>query len=581
MQSLTLRAVIHDLASREGSRVIDVVARDAWEHHLRFEDGAVLVLGLHPEHNTVYLTAAAGGRDASPSPLTRSLARTLVGSRFVDAAQAGLDRVAALRFRGRDRLGDPVAYQVVLELTGNGANLALVEGDAPWSGKIVDRLRDQRSRAHPRRLNPGSRYAPPASGKVDAAAADDAVLAAALRATGSPPTKQRLIEAWEGMSPESAREILAGGGELTETEAAARWREFTAATAPGDPPGNRYAPAVVESAGSIEVLCFVPEATTAGPPAQVTRCGTVFAALEEAHRRFRAAGRETRQSSLAVNLKVARRRAEKALGALDREENDDRDPRRLRQLGETLLAAAHEFPKGATAAALTLPDTGEAVTVRLNPALSAAENAELYFRKARKADRAGSAIDDRRRELEQTVDALEDLAARLAGFGDGEPDAAWLGDAKRLGVALPKEHADKVRDTAPGRELPGSLQPRRYDLGQGWEVLVGRSDQGNHVLTFELSRPEDIWMHAEGCPGSHVVLRHDERGKEPPRAVLLTAAGIAAFHSKARGATKVPVTVASRRHVRRPRKAPVGQALVGEHKTVMVAPVDPDARRNR
>jgi predicted ribosome quality control (RQC) complex YloA/Tae2 family protein len=111
--------------------------------------------------------------------------------------------------------------------------------------------------------------------------------------------------------------------------------------------------------------------------------------------------------------------------------------------------------------------------------------------------------------------------------------------------------------------------------------MVGRSDKGNHVLTFELSRPDDTWMHASGCPGSHVVLRHDERGKEPPRDVVLAAAAIAAFFSKARGAAKVPVTVAAKRHVRRPRKAPIGQALVGEHKTVMVAPVDPDARRSR
>jgi predicted ribosome quality control (RQC) complex YloA/Tae2 family protein len=86
-------------------------------------------------------------------------------------------------------------------------------------------------------------------------------------------------------------------------------------------------------------------------------------------------------------------------------------------------------------------------------------------------------------------------------------------------------------------------------------------------------------MHAENCPGSHLVLRHHEKARVPPREVTLTAAGIAAFFSKARNSAKVPVTVAEKRHVRRPRKAPIGQAMVGEHKTVIVVPLNPEDKR--
>jgi predicted ribosome quality control (RQC) complex YloA/Tae2 family protein len=72
------------------------------------------------------------------------------------------------------------------------------------------------------------------------------------------------------------------------------------------------------------------------------------------------------------------------------------------------------------------------------------------------------------------------------------------------------------------------------------------------------------------------VLRHHEKGKEPPGEILARAAAYTAFFSKARGSGKVPVTVTEKRHVRKPRKAPVGTVLVGTHRTILVGPRDPD-----
>jgi predicted ribosome quality control (RQC) complex YloA/Tae2 family protein len=85
-------------------------------------------------------------------------------------------------------------------------------------------------------------------------------------------------------------------------------------------------------------------------------------------------------------------------------------------------------------------------------------------------------------------------------------------------------------------------------------------------------------MHADQVPGSHVVLRHPEKGKEAPHDVLLAAASLAAWHSQARNAGKVPVLVTEKRHVRRPRGGAPGKALVGgKHRTLMVRPGEPEA----
>ena len=106
--------------------------------------------------------------------------------------------------------------------------------------------------------------------------------------------------------------------------------------------------------------------------------------------------------------------------------------------------------------------------------------------------------------------------------------------------------------------------------------MVGKSNRGNEVLTFELARPEDVWMHAHQSAGSHLVLRHDEKGKEPPRSVLFSAAAIAAYYSKARGSSKVPVLVSQKRFVRKPRKAPIGTVTVSKYETLMVSPHCPE-----
>ena len=83
-------------------------------------------------------------------------------------------------------------------------------------------------------------------------------------------------------------------------------------------------------------------------------------------------------------------------------------------------------------------------------------------------------------------------------------------------------------------------------------------------------------MHAHQSAGSHLVLRHDEKGKEPPRSVLVSAACIAAYYSKARGSSKVPVLVSHKRFVRKPRKAPIGMVTVSKYETLLVAPHCPE-----
>jgi predicted ribosome quality control (RQC) complex YloA/Tae2 family protein len=296
-------------------------------------------------------------------------------------------------------------------------------------------------------------------------------------------------------------------------------------------------------------------------------------AVAEAHRLRQAAGSTGAGAGpLARALSRAAARVERALAALAEEASGD--PEDLRTAAEALLAAAHAIRPGTTEIEVPDPHAGGSRKIRLNPKLGAAANAELYFKRARKAERRAGRSGQRRRQLLDQRRALRDLQARLAAGGEAAADEAWQKEAHEHGVVLPSPPLTEAARSS-GGDLPGAVRPRRYDLGGGWTALVGRSSRGNEILTHEIARPDEVWMHADQAAGSHLVLRHAERGRKPPENVVMAAAAIAAWFSKSRHSGKVPVLVTEKRHVRRARRAPIGTVLVGTHRNVMVAPRNP------
>jgi predicted ribosome quality control (RQC) complex YloA/Tae2 family protein len=107
--------------------------------------------------------------------------------------------------------------------------------------------------------------------------------------------------------------------------------------------------------------------------------------------------------------------------------------------------------------------------------------------------------------------------------------------------------------------------------------LVGRSNRENDILTHRVARQRDLWFHARGVAGSHVIMQRGSHRDNPSREILSRAAAIAAYYSKARTSGLAPVVYTERRYVRKPRKAPPGLAVCIREKVLMVRPVLPPA----
>lgn len=235
----------------------------------------------------------------------------------------------------------------------------------------------------------------------------------------------------------------------------------------------------------------------------------------------------------------------------------------LRMAGELLLANLHRVAPGQERAELPGFD-GNMVIIALDPSRSTAENAQRYFRRYKKA-KAGLAILRERHEECRRESAFLDAAKEEVKKAPGREEL--------LAVRSQLVRRGYVRDpqgTAAGGKM--SAPPYRTVLFEGWQILVGKSAAGNDHITMKLARPEDLWLHAEGMPGSHVLVRNPGN-KDVPEGVLLRAASLAAYFSKGRSSSKVPVAYTRAKFVKKPKGAVPGTVTLAERRTLMAEPL--------
>jgi len=225
-----------------------------------------------------------------------------------------------------------------------------------------------------------------------------------------------------------------------------------------------------------------------------------------------------------------------------------------RQYGEIILANLKEIKKGQKSIRCANPysDKDEFVEIPLEPALTAEKNAENYFNLARRLETSVAIL---KKRFEAQRHKFEELKKTI----ESPPPST-----------IPKTRENAVREK-PAIKLPF----RQIDLPDGWRLYIGKSAQANDELTFSFARKDDIWFHAWQAAGSHVVLRRPRKGEIPSKHLLLQAAGMAAYFSKAKTSSKVPVIYTEVRHVRKIRGA-AGKVSVTNEKQVMVKPQAPE-----
>src|SRR5438309_3273048 len=310
-----------------------------------------------------------------------------------------------------------------------------------------------------------------------------------------------------------------------------------------------------------------------------TQATEEFPISPELERRYQerdeARARARQLDAVKASLRKTLKRAVKRIEALEADLAKAERYRDYNRYGELLKSHLGEIQKGA--ASITVPDYFDPalpeIVLPLDPAKSPQGNLDDYFRKYKKYQNAQKAIRPRLKAAQAEVAALRE---RLAALDRGEEPIVGEGNpAERQGGLVPSLSNWAGMNPAPTvtarhkKRLPPAKPFLRFTSEAGDAILVGRNSRENEELTFGLARSHDLWLHASGAPGSHVVLRL-EKGGELRKESLLDAATLALHYSDLRKSGQGEVLYTHRKHVRKPRGAKPGLVTVTQDKRLFI-----------
>lgn len=572
MDAFCLTAIIRELqAVLPDVTISRALQLDQWSlllifHRGRGPDG--LLLSVKPGAPRIELLSPPRKPASHSSRFGDLVASKTQGALVEGVEQVGLDRIMAIHLRGGSL--QEAAMTLYVELLGPASNAVLVDRT---TGTIMDRLRAASGRTRGETSGPGEPYRPPLDGsRVDPRGVGEDEFQALVRthlAEGMD-AAHVLSAGFAGFSSLMAKELVTRSGLSTLTsadeQARALWVPFRdlmdrVATASFEPRllmGNDGEP--------VGLVAFPLVTVPADYQVPYFTMTEAFAAY---HR-----SRERGERLEAIRIGLLRRlhceidAADRLSVGLGQEASIYRDGELHARKGRLLLANRAVIRRGQQIVELTdyADPAQQALRIELDPACSLDENAQRYFARHRKAKRGAQIVAERLTETTNRLCTLQTLMkqAEMANDLSGlqQIDAALSRVARRRPIQGPV--APRVRESK-------GPEPRTFRSSDGLAILVGKSGAGNDHLTWRLARSHDLWLHAQGIRGSHVLVRL-QKGKQAPHRTLCEAAQLAAYYSRARGEGKVPVDYVLRKYLRKPKAAAPGAVLLTQEKTITVQP---------
>ncbi len=519
-----------------------------------------LLLSANANQARVQLTAQAYENPAEPPMFCMLMRKHLQGARLAELMQVDGDRVLRIAFDGVGELGDAVRKTLVLEMMGRYSNLTLVDEN----GVIQDCIRHVNSEmSRVRVLLPGLPFPPPPpQDKLHPATLTPSTLAERLHAQGGPADKA-LIACVSGMAGVCARELCTRMGlEPGETLAQIDVDRFAEGLCAffANPDGHFMPVTLRDETG----LCtdFFPHLYRSFDESLQAPYPTLSAAMDafylgrDLHLRM-----QQRSASLQKHIKTNIARLEKKRALMLETLQESEKAEQYRVFGELLTANLHAIPKSAAFAdVLDYYDPAQrTVRIPLIASLTPAKNAQSYYKKYRKAKGAEQYAREQliviNRELELLESTLDDLDKCVTSA-----------DLAEIRVLLSENGFLRPESTGRKAKKPVEGQPYRFSAPDGTEILIGKNALQNDRLTLR-ARGEETWLHAQGVPGSHVILRTEQ---EPTPETLLLGAKLAAYFSKGRNHPGLPVDFTRRKYVKKAAGAPAGFVTYTHFQTVRV-----------
>ncbi len=542
MDGLTIGAVCAELSDAlVGARVdkVNQPENDELVIFCRGRDGnEKLFISANASFARLCLTDASKQNPLTPPAFCMLLRKHLNGTKILSFEQPFNERIVFITFEGLNDFNEPERKRLVVEIMGKYSNIILTDEN----GKIIDAIQRVNSlMSRVRLIQPGMTYElPPSQGRLDPFGGDIPDIS---------PIPRLIADTFTGVSRQAAEEIAYLCEKSPFRQALAEFLEpYTA---------HNFKPVIqLDENGAPVDFYAVPQKRFL--PEFFKPCGSISEAIE-AYYAMRDRLQHVRERARELRLLVGNllEKAERKQARQHEKLLECADMEKYRIYGELLTANIYKAARGAKSITVqNYYDNMLPLEIPLDNTVSPAANAQRYFKLYNKLKTASKLLGEQMNETARDIDFLTGQAENIdkcesdSDLSDIRHELAEAGYAKQ-----PKT-----------KQKPAESRPMHFVSSSGTDIYVGKNNTQNDRLTLHFARSDDLWLHTKDIHGSHVIVCSDA----PDDRTVEEAAMLAAYYSKARASSNVPVDATKRKFVKKPSGALPGKVIYTNQTTYYI-----------
>lgn len=571
LDGVFLRLIKNQLEPLIGGRVdkIHQPSREEILLTIRTREGAFrLLFNTGAGNARVHVTTAEIENPKTPPMFCMLMRKHLSSGKLMDIRQDGFERILYFDFDSANEMGDICRFTLAIEIMGRHSNLILINSE----NKIVDSIkRVGQDMSSVRMILPGMTYTlPPKEQRFSLIDNESSEICNGVKDYPKYTLPKALMKVIEGISPVFAREAefyTAKGEELVvenmTDEHFDRLNFFIKKTASDLKSGENKYTVLRTKDGLLKDFCFCDISQYGNlmitkqfeSPCEVL---DYFYSQRDSVARMKQKAQDLFKLLMNTIDRISRRTANQR-----QELKECAEREKLKKCGDLIMSNLYRIEKGQ--GSVEVEDFYEPdcpiVKIKLDKRLNPSQNAQKYYREYRKLDTAEKKLTGLIKEGEEEllyIDSVFDSLTR----------ATTEGEVAELRTELAEQGYVKL-SRIKGKP-PKAMPPMKFISSNGYEILVGRNNKQNDKLTCKTADKTDIWLHTKEITGSHTIIRCN--GENPPESTILEAAIIAAYHSKGRNSSQVPVDFTLIKNVKKPTGAKPGMVIFTSNQTLYVTP---------
>lgn len=524
-----------------------------------------LLFCVRADSPRVHFTSHPIDNPPVPPMFCMLMRKYLTGALIKAVRQQEMDRILFVDFDAANEIGDRTELTICIEIMGKYSNLILIK-----DGKVIDAIkRIDITTSSVRQILPGIEYKlPPAQGKLNIEAEHTDSICEAILSQREKLLSTAIMNTLQGVSPVVSREIAYRvtyddctvnllsneqieilKNELKSIKDNLHCSEnFYMLTEENGKPKDLSHYDIRQYSGKLKVKVY-------------NTCSELLDDFYYERDRINRINHRGHELIKLINNLVER--TARKLSVQSEELRKCKEKETLRLYGELILANLYRLAKGTDHYEVeNYYDECKVIKIPCNPALSPTENQNKYYKDYRKAQTAEKMleklIEDGKNEIVYLESVLDELSR-----ADTDSEISLIRQELARGGYIKNIKGKKQK---PPKELP----PLEFRSSDGFRILVGRNNAQNEKLSLKTAMKSDMWLHTQKIPGSHVIICGD--GREISDEAIEEAAVIAAYYSKARESTLVPVDYTRVKALKKPSSGKTGMVIYHEYYTIIVNP---------